>query len=122
VRRSSTRKRNDRRDRPSPPASATSLKEAVGQVKAWPDGIALDATGGVWVANPFGHEVIRVLEGGKVTHRVSTGQLSAYACALGGNDGRTLYICAAPPALDETTRRARRGAHLLATRIDAQSG
>jgi sugar lactone lactonase YvrE len=104
-----------------PPASATSLKDAVGQVKVWPDGLALDTTGGAWVASPFGHEVTRVLEGGQVTDRVSTGRLSAYACALGGNDGRTLYICAAPPSLDETTRRAQRNARLLATRVDAQS-
>ncbi len=99
------------------PATATSLPEVVRQVSFWPDGIAPDATGAIWVANPFGHEVIRVLEGGQVTDRVSTGQLTAYACALGGDDGRTLYICAAPPSLDETTRRTRRGGILIATRI-----
>jgi sugar lactone lactonase YvrE len=100
-----------------PPASATNLPDVVRRVSFWPDGIAIDATGAIWVANPFGHEVIRVLEGGQVTNRVSTGQLSAYACALGGHDGRTLYICAAPPSLDETTRRARRGGVLIATRV-----
>ncbi|HET7050127.1 MAG TPA: SMP-30/gluconolactonase/LRE family protein [Solirubrobacteraceae bacterium] len=100
-----------------PPASATSLKDAVGQLKVWPDGIALDATGGVWVADPFGHEVIRVLEGGQVTNRVSTGALTAYGCALGGNDGRTLYICAAPPSLHETTRRTQRSGCLVATHV-----
>jgi sugar lactone lactonase YvrE len=102
-----------------PPATATSIPEVIRQVSFWPDGIALDATGAIWVANPFGHEVIRVLEGGQVTDRISTGKLTAYACVLGGNDGRTLYICAAPPSLDATTRRTRRGGVLLATRVTA---
>ncbi len=97
-----------------PTASATSLPEVVQQVRFWPDGIALDATGAIWVANPFGHEVVRVVEGGQVTDRVSTGQLTAYACAVGGDDGRTLYVCAAPPSLDETTRRTRRAGVLIA--------
>src|SRR5437879_3883972 len=35
-----------------------------------PDGICLDAEGAVWVASPFGHVVVRVLEGGEVTDRV----------------------------------------------------
>jgi len=100
-----------------PPATATTLKEAIGQVKVWPDGIALDAAGAIWVANPFGHEVIRVLEGGEVTDRVSTAHLTAYACALGGTDGRTLYICAAPPSVPETTRRTERTGRLLATQV-----
>jgi sugar lactone lactonase YvrE len=60
---------------------------------------------------------MRVPEGGQVIDRFSTGQPSAYACALGGDDGRTLYICAASPSLDETARRTHRNACLLATRV-----
>jgi sugar lactone lactonase YvrE len=100
-----------------PPATALILTEVLGQVNVWPDGIALDPSGAIWVANPFGHEVTRVLEGGQVTHRVSTGQLSPFACALGGCDDSTLFICAAPPSLDETARRTHREACLLATRV-----
>jgi sugar lactone lactonase YvrE len=99
------------------PATASTLREVIGQVKVWPDGIALDATGAIWVANPFGHEVMRVLEGGEVTDRVSTAPLTAYACALGGTDGRTLYICAAPPSVPETARQTQRTGRLLATRV-----
>ena len=104
-----------------PPATASTLTEVLGRVNVWPDGIALDPSGAIWVANPFGHEVMRVLEGGQVTHRVSTGQLSPFACALGGCDDLTLFICAAPPSLDETARRTHREACLLATRVTQEA-
>jgi sugar lactone lactonase YvrE len=62
-----------------------------------PDGICLDAEGQVWVATARTQEVLRVREGGEVTDRVAvaSGSLS-YACALGGPDGRTLFVCTAP--------------------------
>jgi sugar lactone lactonase YvrE len=62
-----------------------------------PDGICLDAEGQVWVATARSPEVLRVRDGGEVTARVAvgTGALS-YACALGGDDGRTLFVCTAP--------------------------
>ena len=62
-----------------------------------PDGLALDADGAIWVGDANGHGVLRVAEGGEVLDAVDTGDLSVYAVALGGGDGRTLYLCAAPP-------------------------
>ena len=62
----------------------------------FPDGICLDAEGAIWVADPRLKETIRVREGGMVTHRISTGELGSYACMLGGDDRKTLYICTAP--------------------------
>ena len=60
----------------------------------YPDGICLDAEGLVWVADPGGHEVLRVAEGGEVAERIATGDdRSAYACMLGGDDRRTLFVC-----------------------------
>lgn len=60
--------------------------------KSMPDGIAIDQEGAIWVCSPRGDEALRVLEGGRVTHRV---QVSGYAiaCALGGPDGRDLLLC-----------------------------
>lgn len=60
-----------------------------------PDGICADPDGGVWVANALGAHVLRVAEGGEVVDRVETTQL-AYACAIGGADGRTLFAMTAP--------------------------
>jgi len=54
-----------------------------------PDGICLDAEGGIWA---FTHHMVRVLEGGKVTHDLDLGERAAYACMLGGKDRRTLYV------------------------------
>jgi len=58
-----------------------------------PDGIALDADGGVWVANPEGrHAVLRVLQGGEVTDAIEL-DTEAYAVMLGGPERRRLLVC-----------------------------
>ena len=57
-----------------------------------PDGICLDAEGGIWVTGAFTHHMVRVLEGGRVTHDLDLGPRCAYACMLGGKDGRTLFV------------------------------
>lgn len=60
-----------------------------------PDGCCLDAAGGIWFSDAIGSQLIRVLEGGEVTHRVPT-PMPTFACMLGGNDGRTLFALCAP--------------------------
>jgi sugar lactone lactonase YvrE len=79
-----------------------------------PDGICLDAEGQVWVATARTAEVLRVRDGGEVTARVAvgTGSLS-YACALGGDDGRTLFVCTAP-----SWRPGQRAGRIETARVD----
>jgi sugar lactone lactonase YvrE len=64
------------------------LKNAV------PDGICLDAEGAIWVASPRSAEVLRVKQGGEVTHRVTV-ETQAFACMLGGSDRQTLFVLTA---------------------------
>lgn len=61
--------------------------------KNFPDGICLDAEGAIWVADPRNNETIRVKEGGEVEARISTGRNGSFACMLGGDDRKTLFIC-----------------------------
>ncbi|MBW2559996.1 MAG: SMP-30/gluconolactonase/LRE family protein, partial [Deltaproteobacteria bacterium] len=57
-----------------------------------PDGICLDAGGAVWVASPNAHsELIRVREGGEITHRFKL-EHTPFACMLGGPDRLTLFV------------------------------
>nr|WP_198144356.1 SMP-30/gluconolactonase/LRE family protein [Parafrankia sp. EUN1f] len=62
---------------------------------AAPDGIALDAAGAIWAAFPLAQEFRRILPGGEVTDRISTGERMAIACTLGGDDRRTLFLLSA---------------------------
>ena len=61
-----------------------------------PDGLCLDDEGAVWVAIPVLQEVLRVRPGGEVTHKLEVGA-TVVACMLGGEDGRTLYVCCGDP-------------------------
>ena len=72
------------------------VKEALASGCLLPDGMAGDAQGALWVADANGHGAVRVRDG-QVVDRVGSGGLSVYAVALGGDDGRTLFMCAAPP-------------------------
>jgi len=58
-----------------------------------PDGIALDAEGAVWLANPGGQfGALRVREGGEIVERVEL-DTQCYALILGGPERRSLFIC-----------------------------
>lgn len=56
-----------------------------------PDGICADSEGAIWVANALAPECVRVAQGGKILERVET-SMNAFACTLGGADGRSLVI------------------------------
>jgi sugar lactone lactonase YvrE len=60
------------------------------------DGICLDAEGAVWTPTMAGGKpaCVRVREGGRVLDRVELDR-APFACALGGDDRKTLFILAA---------------------------
>jgi sugar lactone lactonase YvrE len=63
-----------------------------------PDGICLDAEGAIWVSSVATSAWIRVVPGGQITHHIPTApDRWAVAVALGGPDGRTLFLVSADP-------------------------
>jgi sugar lactone lactonase YvrE len=66
-----------------------------------PDGIALDAEGGIWTAMTLEHEFQRIVDGGAITDRVDMAGRTAIACALGGPEYRTLFLLSSTDAYPE---------------------
>ena len=72
--------------------------QCAGQRLCGPNDLVFDSAGGIWVASPMsGGEVLRVVEGGDVTHRIRA-RNEPFACMLGGEDRRTLFVCSADNA------------------------
>lgn len=63
-----------------------------------PDGITLDAAGGVWTSMTLAHQFERITEGGTVTDRIEVGERAAIACTLGGPNRRTLFLLSSADA------------------------
>ncbi len=97
-----------------PLPTSTALKARFSELAVAADGISgPDADGAIWVADFTKPWVSRVLPGGQIVEQVTTGDLNCFAAALGGEDGRTLFLCAAPDNLDATGyEEAHRGAIL----------
>lgn len=83
---------------------------------ATPDGICLDAENAIWVASPMSNEVLRVEEGGSVTHRIPADRM-AIACMLGGPDRRTLFVLTSE-SIQPDEALASRSARVEIARVD----
>ncbi|QWS32633.1 SMP-30/gluconolactonase/LRE family protein [Curtobacterium aetherium] len=82
-----------------------------------PDGSTVDVEGAIWVCSVDTGEFLRVVEGGTVTDRVDAPGRCAIDCALGGAEGRTLYLATADSYDPATTVRTRAG-RISAVRVD----
>lgn len=82
-----------------------------------PDGMsAPDKEGCVWVASPLGRNALRVDPEGKVRDEVNAEGM-VIACALGGSDGKTLFITTCTAMGREATRSAL-GARIETTSVE----
>jgi len=97
--------------------TSTNAREVLEQVEVAPDGICLDAEGAVWVADATHRRLLRVAEGGRIIEERKTEEVGAFACMLGGDDGRTLFVSAAP-TFHEAEASADHRASILMTRVE----
>lgn len=88
---------------------------------AVPDGACLDADGAIWIANPIAPQCLRVAQGGKVLETIETGQ-PCYACMLGGEDGKTLFMVVADSADHGAAAKAQTGQILVASVDSPRAG
>ena len=87
-----------------------------------PDGICVDVEGAVWYADVPNRRCVRVREGGEVLQTVELDR-GAFACMLGGSDGRTLFVLAAEwGGFEEMDDAARTGQVLVIEAPAAHAG
>ncbi|GAB3676463.1 SMP-30/gluconolactonase/LRE family protein [Salinisphaera aquimarina] len=103
-----------------PDPETSDVMEFVGGAAFLPDGICLDAEGAVWAADAGHNRVLRLAEGGEILDEISTGDMGVFACMLGGDDGRTLFMCTAP-SFNEEERKSTREAAVKMVRVDVPS-
>lgn len=84
-----------------------------------PDGLSVDAAGGVWVAEWDGGVVRRFEPDGRLDVEVAIPGGWVTSCAFGGRDLRTLYVTTATVDLDaESRRRFPDAGSLFSIRVD----
>ena len=86
-----------------------------------PDGICLDEAGAIWIANPIAPECVRIGRGGAVLEVIDTG-MPCYACMLGGEDGRTLFMLIGPTSMAHIAAAAPKGQIIVATVDSPRAG
>jgi sugar lactone lactonase YvrE len=102
----------------APAPEITTLAETLAQLKFGPDGCCLDAEEHIWSADEINARCVRLAPGGEIVAEIAAPEgLNIFACMLGGDDGRTLLMCAAPDFV-EHTRIGATDAVLLTNTVD----
>lgn len=97
----------------------TTLEEFLASGGFAPDGCCLDREGHIWSADAEGQRCVRLAPGGDIVEEIRMpDELGCFACMLGGAEGRTLLMCAAPD-FGAHTRTGRREAVLFTAQVDA---
>jgi xylono-1,5-lactonase len=65
------------------------------RVEGWPDGMAVDAEGGIFVAMAHGGEVVRIRSDGTIDRRIKIPQSFVTSLTFGGADFQDLYVVTA---------------------------
>lgn len=91
------------------------MTTALGQLVVASDGCAIDTDGSLWVADALAQRIVHVAPGKGIVDQLEF-DTGVFACGLGGADGRTLYVCAAPD-FNEHQRKIETEGKLLAVRV-----
>jgi sugar lactone lactonase YvrE len=82
----------------APEPGTQGMARSLAELDMVPFGAAPDAEGSLWCTDVAGRRALRISSGGNFLDEVPAPDgLTFFACALGGDDGRTLLLCAAPP-------------------------
>ena len=88
----------------APTPELNTLEELLPAIAFAPDGCTLDAEGCVWAADSMHQRCARLAPGGAILEEIPSPEgLVFYGVMLGGDDGRTLLICAAPDWREQRT-------------------
>jgi sugar lactone lactonase YvrE len=81
-----------------------SNRRVFAELRTVPDGLCLDAAGGLWVALAFKREFAHLDAAGRIDRRLAATGAMAIACALGGRERRTLFACSVNSTASELSR------------------
>jgi sugar lactone lactonase YvrE len=80
-----------------------------------PDGICINVEDHIWISSVYEQAAVRVSPSGEREHHPVSQQ--AFACMLGGSDGRTLFVATAPD-FEPANRRSRTEGRIETLRVE----
>ncbi|MEA1794633.1 SMP-30/gluconolactonase/LRE family protein [Rhodococcus qingshengii] len=111
----------ERRDWASfgPVPGGPEIETTLAQIVVAADGCCIDGDDSMWVADALGSRVLHVGASGEIVDEIAFDS-GVFACGLGGSDGRTLFVCAAPD-FNEHARKVATEGKLLSIRLEPLS-
>ena len=101
----------------------SSAQDMLAAAEIVPDGCAIDAEDHLWVADPLRQRCVRISPAGQIVDEVRDPDgKDIFACALGGHDGRTLMLCAAPDFFEASAGLNKGAGVLLTATVDVPRG
>jgi sugar lactone lactonase YvrE len=95
-------------------AGSLGERTTIAEVAAYPDGLAVDVDGCIWVAMFEGWEVQRFTPSGKLDRVIRLPGSQVTTCTFGGDDLRTLFISVSPYGLPEERLQSEKAGYIFA--------